>query len=125
MRLLDSGGSLERGRFLFDAGRYFEAHEAWEEVWLCASGLRRTLLQGLVQVAAACHKASRRESPGGCGRLLGAALVRIDAAGAQVPPELDLPRFRTSIVEFARGVEQWSRGGAPPAPESFPKIGRN
>ena len=29
---------LERGRLLFNEGRYFEAHEAWEEAWLVEGG---------------------------------------------------------------------------------------
>jgi len=39
--------AFERGCALFDSRRFFEAHEAWEELWLEESGARRTLLQGL------------------------------------------------------------------------------
>ncbi len=46
-----------RGARLFDAGRFFEAHEAWEERWRVATDrAERDLLQGLIQVAAAFHK---------------------------------------------------------------------
>jgi uncharacterized protein len=40
---------------LFNAQRYFEAHEALEAVWLKATGNRKTPLHGLIQVAAAFH----------------------------------------------------------------------
>lgn len=43
---------LAEGVALFNAGRFYEAHEAWEEAWLRESGARRLLLQGLILVAA-------------------------------------------------------------------------
>jgi len=47
--------SLERGIALFNEGRYWEAHEAWEEVWtLDRRGPERSFYKGLIQVAAGC-----------------------------------------------------------------------
>jgi uncharacterized protein len=43
---------LAEGVALFNAGRFYEAHEAWEEAWLREQGARRLLLQGLILVAA-------------------------------------------------------------------------
>lgn len=40
---------------LFHAGRFFEAHEAWEQVWLCAPPRDRFFWQALVHVAVALH----------------------------------------------------------------------
>jgi uncharacterized protein len=40
---------------LFNAQRYFEAHEALEAVWLKETGDRKAFLHGLIQVAAAFH----------------------------------------------------------------------
>ena len=53
-----------QGIRLFNSRRYFEAHEALEAVWLNASGDRRTLLHGLIQVAAAFHHHARSNSAG-------------------------------------------------------------
>jgi hypothetical protein len=42
---------LEAGIILFNSGRYFEAHEAWEDQWRLAGGPLRLYYQGLVQAA--------------------------------------------------------------------------
>ena len=73
----DTAARLERGRALFNAGRYFEAHEAWEEAWLAERGDARRLLQGLIQVAAGCHKAGQGKAEG-CARLLAAGLEKLE-----------------------------------------------
>jgi predicted metal-dependent hydrolase len=36
----------------FNAGRFFEAHEVWEDLWHGYRGSDRTFLQGLIQAAA-------------------------------------------------------------------------
>ncbi|MDB5044058.1 MAG: hypothetical protein JWQ08_108 [Deinococcus sp.] len=41
---------------LFNAGHWWEAHEAWEGVWLRATGEERACLQALILLAAALHK---------------------------------------------------------------------
>lgn len=44
---------LSRGGEEFDAGRFYEAHEEWEHEWLDSEGVDRSLLQALIQTAAA------------------------------------------------------------------------
>jgi uncharacterized protein len=68
-------GILE-GIRLFNARRYFEAHEALEAVWLRATGDRKTFLHGLIQMAAAFHHQARGNTAGfrsllekGCSKL--------------------------------------------------------
>ncbi len=47
--------SLERGVELFNGGRYWEAHEAWEEAWTPdRRGPDGRFYKGLIQVAAGC-----------------------------------------------------------------------
>ena len=108
---------LERGVELFNAGQYWEAHEAWEEAWVPDRwGPDRGFYKGLIQVAAGCLHATRRNRRGtvnkwrgGLGLLapylprhrgldlaaLSAAvaeqLARVEASAAW--PELDLPRL--------------------------------
>ena len=43
--------SLERGAALFNTGKFWEAHEAWEEAWLELENEEKLFLQGLIQVA--------------------------------------------------------------------------
>jgi predicted metal-dependent hydrolase len=70
-------GALAEGLRLYNAGEYFAAHEAWETVWLDAHEPDKTFLQGLIQVTAAFHHL-RRNNPVGTGRLLHAALRRLE-----------------------------------------------
>lgn len=82
--------SLVEGIQLFNARKYFEAHEALEALWLNESGRRKTFLRGLIQVAAAFHHHSRNNLAGfrsllvkGCSKLkpCGAEFAGIDLAG--------------------------------------------
>ena len=47
---------LAHGAELFAAGQWWEAHEAWEGVWMTAAGDERRFVQGLILLAAALHK---------------------------------------------------------------------
>ena len=66
-------GALAEGLRCYDAGESFNAHEAWETVWLEAEEPDKTFLQGLIQVTAAFHHLQGANLPG-IGRLLNAAL---------------------------------------------------
>ena len=48
--------ALEQGAALFNAGQWWEAHEAWEAAWQRARGLERDFFQALILLAAALHK---------------------------------------------------------------------
>jgi predicted metal-dependent hydrolase len=71
---------LQHGALLYARGEYFEAHEAWEELWLSLDGHPRLFVQGLIQVAAACHKAYAQRQPRGCVMLLETALEKLKPA---------------------------------------------
>jgi predicted metal-dependent hydrolase len=44
------------GIVLFNRGDYFEAHEAWEELWMDTAGPDKRFYQGLIQAAVGlCH----------------------------------------------------------------------
>lgn len=47
--------SLEAGINFFNGGRYFEAHEIFEDMWRSAGGPLRLFYQGLVQAAVGLH----------------------------------------------------------------------
>jgi uncharacterized protein len=57
--------SLARGIELFNEGRYWEAHEAWEEAWMPDRyGPDRGFYKGLIQVAAGCLHYQRHNRRG-------------------------------------------------------------
>jgi hypothetical protein len=50
---------LARADALCREGKYFEAHEELEAGWMAAEGLEKTVLQGLIQVAAGLYRLQR------------------------------------------------------------------
>jgi len=75
---VSSDDDLARGAALFDAGAYWEAHEAWESAWRRE---RRPWQQGLVQVAAALYKLVDQRDVGAARRILERAIAKLDGAG--------------------------------------------
>ncbi len=55
---------VEDGVALFNAGRFWHCHEALEKVWLRESGDTKTVLQGVILIAAAFHHQSKRHRQG-------------------------------------------------------------
>lgn len=69
------GGSFQDGVDLFHRGFWWEAHEVWEGLWRRAAGDEAELLQGLIQIAAACyHRAVGKPA----GSQLEKGLARLD-----------------------------------------------
>jgi uncharacterized protein len=57
--------TLRRGVELFNAGLYWESHEAWEEAWMPdRKGPDGGFYKGLIQVAAGCLHYGRRNRRG-------------------------------------------------------------
>ncbi len=56
---------LKRGVDLFNNGRYWDAHEAWEHEWMSdRKGSDAGFYKGLIQVAAGCLHYGRRNRRG-------------------------------------------------------------
>jgi hypothetical protein len=103
---------LQRGLVLFNSARFFEAHEALEDVWREAprqSRLRRHL-QGLVQLAVAFHHQSTGNRVG-ARSVLERALRNLDGAEESFP-ELDLKRLRISLNPWREQLAE-TRPGTP------------
>jgi predicted metal-dependent hydrolase len=86
----------------FNSGRFFECHEAWEEVWKRASGSEKLFYQGLIQAAVALLHAER-------GNLRGAASIfrKARAKLDPLPAEylgIALGEFRAMLEEFFAAV---------------------
>ena len=90
------------GARLFDAGDFFEDHEAWEQRWkVAADATERRFFQGLIQVAAAFHKLLVMRSPAPAQRLLARGIDKLEAC-----PGLVADHDLASFCEQLRG---WSR----------------
>jgi predicted metal-dependent hydrolase len=111
---------LEHGVDLFNTGRYWEAHEAWEADWMPdRKGPDSGFYKGLIQVAAGCLHYTRRNRRGAINKWRsGADYLRpylpsyrgvqlaplvdtvdsfIAVMGGQNWPALTMPTIRTSL----------------------------
>jgi Domain of unknown function (DUF309) len=101
---------VRRGVALYNAGRYWEAHEALEVVWRRSAPTERSLWQGLIQAAAALlHR--ERGNRHGVVVTGGAAVVKL-AAGA--PPD-----FPVETARFGRALARCLESGGPIPPMVF------
>ena len=92
---------LADGVALFNAGRFYEAHEAWEEAWLCESGARRLLLQGLILVAAGWLKRDAGNARGAW-TLFSRALERLHSLPARCEG-VDVGGLRPQVARWREG----------------------
>ncbi len=94
----DRTTAFREGLALFNQGRFFDCHEAWEVVWKQAEGAERLLVQGLIQAAVALLHVER-------GNLRGARSVYAKACAKLDPlPSnlmgLALEDFRIALRDF-------------------------
>jgi uncharacterized protein len=112
--------ALEKGIALFNEGKYFEAHEAWENLWLDErdEGEKR-FYQGLIMAAGAMLHYTRRECAG-ASALLGKSIPMIQE-GLHSHPNLRIGDF-TRALDGLR--DEFSRCSYRGSAESLPKISR-
>jgi uncharacterized protein len=60
---------LQDGINFFNLGQYFEAHEAWEDLWRETQGPLRFFYQGLVQAAVGLHHLNKGNLNGSMAQL--------------------------------------------------------
>jgi len=99
------------GADLFNHGFYWEAHEAWESLWILAppQSASRHGLQGLIQVAAAMLKATIRDW-NAFARLTERAFAKLDAASHLGRGEAIVGAL-CELVEEVREFEEKRGGG--------------
>ena len=100
---------LERGADLFNRGLYWEAHEAWEELWLELEDEPKLLVQGLIQVAAAYYKATVQMQAGGCVRLLVTALQKLEPLPRDFMG-VETTRFVPAVRRTLAEAQRWLAG---------------
>jgi hypothetical protein len=111
--------SLRPGLELFNAQRYWDAHEAWEPVWLASRGDEKRFLQALIQFAAAYHHVQRGTIRGAI-RLFDAALSKIAASSVHIAG-LDC----TEVVASARNHRSVIANGGHIGGGTLPKFRYN
>jgi uncharacterized protein len=95
-----------RGVTLFDAGRYWDAHEAWEIPWRAAIGSEKALLQALILWAAALHQ-HRRGVLRGARTLLSRALKKLEGL-TRGAFGLELEPLRDALIDCWTQLERGS-----------------
>jgi predicted metal-dependent hydrolase len=98
MDLREGEKRFEEGVELFNAGRFFECHEAWEEVWKHRVGAEKLFLQGMIQASAALLHVERGNRTG-AESLYAKARAKLD----RFPDDymgLALGEFRTAMRQF-------------------------
>ena len=85
----------------FNSGKFWEAHEAWDTLWLSAESDLEQFLQGLIQIAAAYHHV-QRGTYRGAPRLFAAGLKRLEAF-----PLIHCGLDRTEVDAAARRHQSW------------------
>ena len=110
---------LQLGIDLYNAGHYWNAHEAWEEVWLESERSLRAFYQGLIQVTAAFVHVTHNRYPGAV-KLLGEGIAKLEAY-PQIMMGIDLHALLTGARECRQqllllgeaGVKDFDRGLIP------------
>jgi predicted metal-dependent hydrolase len=118
MNAVERQRKFEEGLAHFNAKKFFEAHEFWEEIWLVESEPEKTFLQGLIQVTAAFHH-RQRGNPEGLELLLAAGIVKL----------LRFPEDHRGLAigELRENAKRWARAigvGDDLGEQALPRLGR-
>lgn len=104
---------LARGVELFNAGAFYDCHEAFEEVWRSTTPEPRDLWQGLIQVAVGLHHAVDRGRPAPARRVLARGRRRLAA--------LPSPCHGLDLAVLLAAAEDWDAWLAAPEGEPPPR----
>ena len=94
---------------LFNDGKFFECHEAWETVWLKAEGADREFLHAMIQATAALVHAQRGNWKGA--QSVGRRAIGKLAALPEIVMRINATNFRLALEAFLSQTES-----------SFPQI---
>lgn len=109
---------MEHGIQLFNERRFFEAHEALEEIWLSERGRTRTFLHGLIQIAAAFHHYSRANMAG-FRSLIDKGCKKLDGVGGD-DWQIEWAAFRRELGDWRQFLAVLERNAGvqpPPLPQ--------
>lgn len=118
---------LAQGRDLFNDEEFFEAHEAWEELWLVENGRDRVFVQGLIQVAAHFVHIRKGNWSGASATASNACEKLKNPAAHRLYRELDIEPLVSALHYNLMLLANRREGTPPPPPGSFvvPKLFEN
>ncbi|MBI1750125.1 MAG: DUF309 domain-containing protein [Acidobacteria bacterium] len=93
---------FRQGVELFNAQKFFEAHESWEAIWLDAREPNKTFLQAITQVSAAFHHYAQGNRAG-AKSLLQKGLKKLEQFPAGYRG-LMLENFRAELREWVKAL---------------------
>ncbi|MEK6284897.1 MAG: DUF309 domain-containing protein [Acidobacteriota bacterium] len=109
-----------RGIEHFNAGRYFDAHEVWEEIWLHSSGDTKVFYQMLIQAAVGLHHYERGNARGARG--MHSNVVEKLSRLPSVFMSLDLVEFSRSFNASLADLIERDNEAAPSPDNPRPRI---
>lgn len=106
---------LHRGVELYRAGRYFDCHEVWEEVWRSTTPEPKDLIQGLIQVAVGVYHFERGKPE---------VALRVLAKGRRRVELYPSPSLGLDLDLLLDGVRRWelALGDGATEPGSPPNL---
>jgi predicted metal-dependent hydrolase len=115
-RVMDA--RLREGISLFNEGRFFESHEAWESLYQDTEAANKPFLEGLIQLAAAFRLVRDFGELKGPVRMIYQALIRLE----NYQPAFLHIRVQKLCVAMEAWAKEAEAAGAPPSPATIPKI---
>lgn len=107
---------LREGIRLFNAGRYFESHEALEELYQRTEETHKPFIEALIQLAAALRLARDFDEAKGPARMVRQALIRLENY-RPVYLGVKVARLMQAMEAWANETEKSHKAAAP-----VPKI---
>jgi len=104
----------------FNAGRYFDAHEVWEEIWLRSSGDTKLFYQMLIQAAVGLYHYERGNARGARG-MHANVVDKLDRLPSFLM-SLDLDDFSRQFRRFFSELIENNDDDAPPPDRARPRI---
>lgn len=109
---------LRQGITLFNQGRFFESHEAWEPFYLETEDVNKPFLEGLIQLAAAFRLYRDFGELKGAVRMVYQAVIRFEN---YQPAFLEI-----RVKQLSEAMESWAKAaeaaGSGPVAQPIPKI---
>ena len=110
---MDKAAIFDEGVRRFNDGRYWDAHESWEELWLEAPASDREFFRGLIQIAAAYYHLGRANERGA---------HRLFAAGLRLLTPYPQQYLGADISDLLSRASQHQASNGPSSPGERPMI---
>jgi uncharacterized protein len=107
---------LEEGLLLFNKGKFYDAHEVWEDLWReTADPALKTCYQGLIQAAVGLHHLGRRNSIGARSQI-GKSIRNLQAGSLAAAANVDIHGLILQLTALLDGLD-----GLESRPEEVPR----